>query len=31
MVRNDDVDRATDALAALVERELAFAATMSRP
>jgi guanylate kinase len=31
MVRNDDVDRATDALAALVERELSFAATMSRP
>ena len=31
MVRNDDVDRATDALAALVERELAFAASMSRP
>ena len=31
MVRNDDVDRATDALAVLVERELAFAATMSRP
>ena len=30
MVRNDDVERATDALAALVERELAFAATMSR-
>ena len=31
MVRNDDVDRATDALAVLVERELRFAATMSRP
>jgi guanylate kinase len=31
MVRNDDVERATDALAALVERELAFAASMSRP
>jgi guanylate kinase len=31
MVRNDDVDRATDALAVLVERELAFAATMSQP
>ncbi len=31
MVRNDDVDRATDALAVLVERELQFAATMSRP
>jgi guanylate kinase len=31
MVRNDDVDRATDALAALVERELSFAASMSRP
>jgi guanylate kinase len=30
MVRNDDVERATEALAALVERELAFAATMSR-
>jgi len=31
MVRNDDVDRATDALAVLVERELALAATMTRP
>ncbi len=31
MVRNDDVERATDALTALVERELAFAASMSRP
>jgi guanylate kinase len=31
MVRNDDVGRATDALAALVERELAAAATMARP
>ena len=31
MVRNDDVDRATDALAALVERELQLAATMARP
>jgi guanylate kinase len=31
MVRNDDVERATDALAALVERELAAAATMARP
>ncbi len=31
MVRNDDVDRATDALAVLVERELQFTATMSRP
>jgi guanylate kinase len=31
MVRNDDVDRATDALAALVERELQFAGTMARP
>jgi len=31
MVRNDDVDRATDALAVLVERELAFVATMTRP
>jgi guanylate kinase len=30
MVRNDDVDRATEALAALVERELAAAATMAR-
>jgi guanylate kinase len=31
MVRNDDVERATDALAVLVERELQFTATMSRP
>jgi guanylate kinase len=30
MVRNDDVERATEALAALVERELAAAATMAR-
>ncbi len=29
MVRNDDVDRATEALAALVERELRLAATMT--
>ena len=31
MVRNDDVERATEALAALGERELALAATMARP
>ena len=31
VVRNDDVRRATDALAALVEAEFAFAATMARP
>jgi guanylate kinase len=31
MVRNDDVERATEALAALVERELALAGTMARP
>ena len=31
MVRNDDVERATAALAALVECELAHAGTMSRP
>jgi guanylate kinase len=31
VVRNDDLRRATDALAALVEAELAFAATMARP
>ncbi|MGZ8783735.1 MAG: guanylate kinase [Gaiellaceae bacterium] len=31
MVRNDDVERATDALSALVERELAFTGTMARP
>jgi guanylate kinase len=30
MVRNDDVDRATDALAALVEQELQAAGTMAR-
>lgn len=30
MVRNDDVERATTALAALVECELAFTATMAR-
>jgi guanylate kinase len=30
MVRNDDVERATDALAALVEQELAAAGTMAR-
>ena len=30
MVRNDDLDRATEALAALVERELALAGTMAR-
>ena len=30
MVRNDDVERATEALTALVERELALAATMAR-
>ncbi len=30
MVRNDDVQRATDALTALVERELALAGTMGR-
>jgi guanylate kinase len=30
VVRNDDVGRATEALAALVEVELAFAATMAR-
>ncbi len=29
MVRNDDVERATEALAALVERELALAGTMA--
>ena len=29
MVRNDDVERATEALAALIERELALAATMT--
>jgi guanylate kinase len=31
MVRNDDVDRATDALAALIEQELELAGTMARP
>jgi guanylate kinase len=31
VVRNDDLRRATDALVALVETELAFAATMARP
>jgi guanylate kinase len=31
VVRNDDVARATDALVALVEAELQFAATMTRP
>jgi guanylate kinase len=31
MVRNDDVERATAALEALVERELQLAATMARP
>jgi guanylate kinase len=31
VVRNDDLRRATDALAALVEAELAFAATMAQP
>ncbi|MDX6439425.1 MAG: guanylate kinase [Gaiellaceae bacterium] len=31
MVRNDDVARATEALSALVEREIALAATMARP
>jgi guanylate kinase len=31
MVRNDDVERATQALLALVERELALAGTMARP
>jgi guanylate kinase len=30
MVRNDDLERATEALAALVERELALAGTMAR-
>jgi guanylate kinase len=30
MVRNDDVGRATEALTALVERELALAGTMGR-
>jgi guanylate kinase len=31
MVRNDDVERATDALSALIERELAATGTMARP
>jgi guanylate kinase len=31
MVRNDDIERATAALAAIVDCELAHAATMSRP
>ncbi|MBA2332684.1 MAG: guanylate kinase [Actinobacteria bacterium] len=31
MVRNDDLERATEALAALVERELQLAGTMARP
>ena len=31
MVRNDDVERATAAVGAIVECELAFAGTMSRP
>jgi guanylate kinase len=31
MVRNDDIERATDALAALVECELVAAGTMARP
>lgn len=31
MVRNDDLDRATAVLSAIVECELAFAGTMSRP
>ncbi|MGI8420743.1 MAG: hypothetical protein ACR2MU_00515, partial [Gaiellaceae bacterium] len=31
MVRSDDVHRATEALSALVERELALAGTMGRP
>ena len=31
MVRNDDVERATDALSALIEQELAAAGTMARP
>jgi len=31
MVRNDDVERATAAVAAVVECEMAFAGTMSRP
>jgi guanylate kinase len=31
MVRNDEVERATEALSALIERELALAGTMARP
>jgi hypothetical protein len=31
MVRNDDIERATAALVALVECELARAGTMARP
>jgi guanylate kinase len=31
MVRNDEVERATEALAALIERELTRAGTMARP
>ena len=31
MVRNDEVERATEALAALIERELTLAGTMARP
>ncbi len=31
MVRNDDVERATEALTALIERELVLAGTMARP
>jgi guanylate kinase len=31
MVRNDDLERATTALAAIVDCELAFAGTMTRP
>jgi guanylate kinase len=31
MVRNDDLERATTALAAIVDCELAFAGTMARP
>jgi hypothetical protein len=31
MVRNDEVERATEALSALIERELVLAGTMARP
>ncbi len=31
MVRNDEVERATEALSALIERELTLAGTMARP